>query len=642
MSKLMIAVMAAAGTACAFAGIKVPCGADTAALVMIPGNVEQEFVDDAGQFLKEVQFQTTGNWETSKRPEIYKNEKDVPAGRYIWYFGKAPDGVDTKGMKPHEGRWQITDKAAYFWGDKNGTRIAFYTFFEDAMGARYPFEKAITFPKSVVDPLDVSEKQAKGGFAPPFRVRRLRGKDRGGWRWSPRMRDGIYNAPAMGHAFSDWWGRYGATKLHPEYFSMRPDGVRAPVGFDPKKAIDIAASKEKPARYIALCVSNEGTVKQVVEDWRTNRGTAKPGYKPPDKIGLCENDCSPENICYCPECKKLDEPPATEPKGFVEWWPDWRADRYINFQKRCLAEAKKYNPNVSCTVYAYNPMAQAPRREKLTPDFEVGLVPTVFSLEWIEKFCKGWKDAGMTKCFYRPNRRGYFGVPYLTPGFEKHFFDLWKIMEKYGCDGFMEDCATAQTANGWLSDYVLYKAVQDPTKSFDFWENQYCEAFGAAKDDVKAYFRYYRGIFEKKIVKDLVKLQIDGKCFNYSRGLIMHLKDYYTVDDFTKGTAMLADALKKHEANLSLSECRALKNLYWAQKHAELTGVNLLVRSDETAKAVYDFRMKMKKDPFKGQSETLSKLNCSGRPFNSNLRGCWDENGNGDVERLQRWDVKPK
>ena len=641
MNRLMVAVMAAAGTACAFAGIKVPCSADKAVIFSQPGVAEKEFLDDAAQFLREIQENGGVPVTDSKRPEIVQSEKDIPAGKYVWNFGKAPEGAETKGFKPHEGRWLITDKAAYFWGDKNGTRIAFYTFMEDAMGARYPFEKMITFPKSVVDPLDVSEKQAKGAYAPPTSIRRLRGKDRGGWRWSPRMRDGVYDAPAWGHAFTDWWGRFGATKLHPEYFSMRKDGVRAPVGFDPDKAGDIAASKEKPARYIALCVSNEATVDQAVEDWRTNRGTAKPGYKPPDVIGLCENDCSPENICYCKDCCALDGKDPGEPKGFVEWWPDWRADRYLNFQKRVLAKAKKINPNVRCTVYAYNPMMQPPQREKVPPEMEIGIVPTVFTLDWIEKVCKGWKAAGMTKCFYRPNRRGYFNMAYFTTGFEQHFFKVWKIMEKYGCRGFLEDCATAATANGWFSDWVLYKAAQDPSKSFEYWEDFYMDAFGAAKADVKAYYRLYRDIFEQRIAKDIVKLQHDGKWFNFTRGIIMHFKDYYTVEDFTKGTAILADALKKHEGALSRSEKTALTNLYWAQKHAELTGVNLLVKSDETAKALYDFRMSLK-GASEGTYGYLVKQPMTGRPFNSALRGCWDIDGKGDVERLQRWDVKPK
>jgi hypothetical protein len=31
---------------------------------------------------------------------------------------------------------------------------------------------------------------------------------------------------ASGHAFSDWWGKYGAT--HPEYFALLPSGNAAP------------------------------------------------------------------------------------------------------------------------------------------------------------------------------------------------------------------------------------------------------------------------------------------------------------------------------------------------------------------------------------------------------------------------------
>jgi len=617
----------------AFAGIKVPCNPDKAVIFLASGEAEKEFVDDAAQFLRELQNGGDGNSEAFKRPEIVMDAKQIPAGKYVWNFGVLPPGVnraEVKSYKPQEGRWLITDKAAYFYGrDKNGVRIAFYTFMEDAMGVRYPFEKLVVFPKGVCDPLDVSAAQAKGAFAPPVSIRRLRGKDRGGWRWSPRMRDGVYDSPAWGHAFTDWWGRFGATKQHPEYFSQRKDGVRAPVGFDPKKSIDIAASKEKPARYIALCVSNEATVDQVIADWKAKGA--------PDEIGLCENDCSPENVCWCEKCCALDGKAPTEPY-YVSWWFDWRTDRYLNFQKRVLAKAKAINPKVHCTVYAYNPMAQAPQFEKVPPEMEIGIVPTLFTLDWAEKLCKGWKAAGMTKCFYRPNRRGYFHPVYITPGFEQHFFKYWKIFEKYGCRGFLEDCATAETANGWFSDYVLYKAVQDPSKDFAYWEDQYCDAFGAAKEDVKAYFRLYRDIFEKKIVKDLVRLQNDGKCFNYTRGIVMHFKEYYTIADLTEGTKLLDRALAKKD-QLSPSQARAVQQLWWAQKHAELTGINLIVGSDETAKALFDFRKSLK-GKSEGEIGYLCKQKMIDRPFNSALRGCWDAKGKGDVEHLQRWDVK--
>ena len=195
--------------------------------------------------------------------------------------------------------------------------------------------------------------------------------------------------------------------------------------------------------------------------------------------------------------------------------------------------------------------------------------------------------------------------------------------------------------NGWLSDWVLYKAVQDPSKSFEYWEDFYMDAFGAAKEDVKSYYRLYRGIFEKKIAKDIVYLQKEGKWFNFTRGLMMHFKDYYTVGDFTKGTAILADAMKKFEGRLSRSEAKALKQLWWAQKHAEVTARNLIDPNDANARAVYDFRMALK-GKNEGEVDYLSRLPMAGRPFNSALRGCWKLDGSGDIEGLQKWDVKPQ
>ena len=70
MDKLALSTALVLGASCAFAGIKVPCNPGAAAIVSGPGVAEQEFVEDAAQFLREVQWQTSGDWESSKRPTI--------------------------------------------------------------------------------------------------------------------------------------------------------------------------------------------------------------------------------------------------------------------------------------------------------------------------------------------------------------------------------------------------------------------------------------------------------------------------------------------------------------------------------------------------------------------------------------------
>ena len=41
-----------------------------------------------------------------------------------------------------------------------------------------------------------------------------------------RMRDGKHDAPTYGHAFTQYWKKYG--KDHRDYFGMRTDGLRGP------------------------------------------------------------------------------------------------------------------------------------------------------------------------------------------------------------------------------------------------------------------------------------------------------------------------------------------------------------------------------------------------------------------------------
>ena len=95
----------------------------------------------------------------------------IPAGKYVFYVGTAPKGTKMD-FKGEEGRYVITDKAAYFFGDSfrdYGTSHAIYTFLEEALNVRWPGTDIIVADKR--NPVTVSKTEGK--FIPSLNIRFL-------------------------------------------------------------------------------------------------------------------------------------------------------------------------------------------------------------------------------------------------------------------------------------------------------------------------------------------------------------------------------------------------------------------------------------------------------------------------------------
>jgi hypothetical protein len=137
------------------------------------------------------------------------------------------------------------------------------------------------------------------------------------------MRHGGHNPPQYGHAFTDWWKRYGKTNL--DYFAMN-NGIRGPVGWN-GKTDNVAAFQGNAGEAVALCVSNPAVVRQIIRNWN-----GKTEY-----VNICENDANDIHSCHCENCKALD---ALKPG---ESWVHNLADRYIHFANEVSKEALK-NP----------------------------------------------------------------------------------------------------------------------------------------------------------------------------------------------------------------------------------------------------------------------------------------------------------
>lgn len=503
-----------------------------------------------------------------------KEAAKLGAETYMWRL--EPASARDRAVERYS--WDVSPTGAVFRGGVS----AVSGYFEDRMGVRYPWGTEVawhgTRPAEFV--------ADAGDWTPELRLRNMRGKG-DGLLWRFRLRDGAHDRPNYGHAFCWYWKRF--SKTHPEFFAMRADGKRLPVNCDEsvrdrdQKTARPGTKEAKYIDHISMCPSCEGLADQLVADWKA---AGAPKY-----LNACENDSSGQDICTCDACKALDEP---KPADAEDWWPNWYADRYVVFTKRVLERARKVRPDVKVVMYAYNATERAPRREKLDKDIIVGMVPTYFSKESYLKYIDDWKAAGMTEFFLRSNRRCYFSAAYTPVGWERHFFDLVRAAIDRGAIGFDFDGGTPKKRcpTAWLCDYVVKKAMTDPSKDFDYWMGHYCESFGAAKVEMGEYFRYWREeVFEKRIAPDFMKISVSGKVFNFTRGLFWKLGDYYRPSDYATTLAILDRALAKR--GLAADDRARIAEIRFQTEHASLiyeAVVHKGAAKKPYSKALYGFR----------------------------------------------------
>lgn len=490
-------------------------------------------------------------------------------GSYVWHVGEAPAG--TGAMTNHEeAHWRIGRDAAWFYGGAcDGTRHAVMSFLEEALGVRWPFGTNIFY--TATSRLRIAN--TAGDWVPTLRSRQIRPGPAPDAPletrvWAMRMREGVHDKPPYGHAFTRYWEKYA--KTHPEFFAMRPDGKRMPFdsafGSDkaPEDPAAAAGMSGAPFRRMAMCPSSEGLSRQIIGQWLSG-GTN-------EWINLCENDARGSWSCRCEGCRALDEPPV---KGHpMENLDVWYADRYVRFANKLLRSARQYRPDAKVSMYAYFGTQEAPRRERLDEGIVVGIVPIDFTFAGMAEYLDSWKKAGLRTFFYRPNRHWYFRAPETPLGCERYFFDGWKYLYGQGAIGFDYDSPGNVSAFEWFRDYVIAKAMQDPAKDFAYWEDHYMQAFGAAAEDVKAYFRHWREeVWERRIMpdfgryEDVMRKGAHGSMF--FRQLQNDIGRYYRSEDYEKTDAMLEAGLSR--ADLSEPARRNLQALLTDNRKAGQT-----------------------------------------------------------------------
>lgn len=288
-----------------------------------------------------------------------------------------------------------------------------------------------------------------------------------------RHRLGRSERLGYGHAFTQWWQRFG--KEHPEWFQL-VEGKRGPT---------------KPTARYSMCVSDPGLHREIVAQWKA-RGA-------PDYINVVENDILGQ--CECDRCRAWDGPePADANKyyspNFKVYGARFVSDRYARFAHAVQQLAAKENPRVSAVGYVYFNYFQAPTSGvKLNANVLLGYCPSAgwyprFDDEhaWYKAQWAGWRETG-ARLFSRTN---YFLDGYCMPFiFARQFADDFQHQVKHGMVGTDFDSLTGHWATQGPNLYLLLRLHTQPDASPDALLAEYYGAFGPAASAVKAYFDYW-------------------------------------------------------------------------------------------------------------------------------------------------------
>jgi hypothetical protein len=344
---------------------------------------------------------------------------------------------------------------------------------------------------------DLSLSPANASVTPRLWFKQWRGGSSRGERvWLKRQRFGRSVQPQYGHSFGQYWPKYG--QAHPEYFAMLPDGTRR---LDP--------TQDPGPEWVHMCVSEPALATQIIENWKARRA--------PEFLNVCEDDGWAG--CACPTCLAWDEPDPDNAvpfdqrleaakKAFAgkEGRPDnWMlqlgslSDRFARFWMRVADQAVKTRPDVKVVSYVYDNYRKPPVKAKLDPHVLCGVVPQesifgyskldsqVFRHDWA-----GWEKTGCT-LFLRPNYT--LQAPNFPAFYARILGDDLKFALAHGLRGTDFDSLTSKYSTQGPSLYMLAAILNRPDESTDAILDEFCAAFGPAKDVIKQYFTLWQSVY---------------------------------------------------------------------------------------------------------------------------------------------------
>ncbi|MFA7172384.1 MAG: DUF4838 domain-containing protein [Kiritimatiellia bacterium] len=510
---------------------------------------------------------------------------------YLFHIGGQPAGA-ADALLLEEARWTVDTQAAWFHGEdteaaagffkcqrepsfcltlrRTGTLTAVYDFLENQFGVLWtePGDAGIYFPEGARAVMQTGSgtwhpgamrqrvmrsgmvknvKQHNEDLPDPFQLNetefeRLRIDTH---TWLKRQRMGNNMDARFGHAFTDWWSRYGDE--HPEYFAL-VDGKRKP--------------KYAPDR-VKMCVSNPALHRQIVVDWQARKPLS-------EFINVCENDSG--NYCECDACRALDMPPAPGQR-----WDEDLTDRYVYFANQVSALARAIKPDVTVCYYAYSVYRFPPQREKIAPGTLIGFVPgSVFDYAETAAMYDLWDAAGATRLFLRPNYQHVdCGLPM---GFEKLYVELLKLGFEKGIIGSDFDSMHNFWPTSGMGDYMVARIMNNCELTYTQLLDEYSQIYGAAAPEFKAFKAYWQEeVCQKRLVPNSKIISERGRYGNFRRGLMWDLDKYYALEDFDRTDAILATGAEKE---LSSAARERLVRLQLANQHSRMTYQAIIATGD--------------------------------------------------------------
>ena len=428
--------------------------------------------------------------------------------------------------------------------------------------------------------------------------------------WSLRHKFVIRKWYHTGHAFKDWWKRYG--KKHPEYFALLHDGTRRPLVGDRK------------GQYITMCVSSDALMKQIVENYKNGYGPMGK-FKERDIICLNEND-SP-GMCTCSNCRAWDMPefdpsgapywrnklvPTTKTRGpafaFDDGGPDAYAntslsDRYAKFWLRTHKELSRINPDVTVAGYAYANTTLPPRHVKLHKNILVGYVGTPrypLTAERMAKTAAEWDGWAKTGClmYFRPNSTwagSAYPLQYWKPlAKEYHRILQSPLMVKAHFDTFR-----GEYANQGPLWYVLARLTDNPQMTVEQIADEYFNAFGRPGKYIREYFDFWEKISNTVTEKDIEALskKLGWRIYTWNNWDIC--VELFKPEHFAEAKKILDKAAK---AAVTPKEKQSVKFFRLGLEHARLTEI----AGEAHFKRALNFNAENQKDFEKKYSELLA------------------------------------
>ncbi len=527
-----------------------------------------------------------------KIPVLAENDLRKKTAKITFYVG-IPAPSDSKPLLPEEGRWQAgKDGKIYFYGDDidrkhpagpmtsllisyRGSAHAVYDFLNNILGIKHiePGKKGIVYEKSEIIKIPVGsfswrsalefrlirsgipdyKKRYKKGVSTLPREFTLSKSEFKRWEhevalWQLRQRFCKATSIQYGHSFLKYWQLFG--KTHPEYFAMDFTGKRGP--------------GKQPLYRLQVCMSNPEVADVIVDLWKKGKSPC---------INICPNDSS--FFCLCPECKKLGS----------------RSDLMIHLMREVSERAVKIRKDVRITTYAYQLYMEAPKKIRVPENGVIGFVSIFLNLKKMEQYYKGWKQMGCTKIFLRPNT---FHVDIGLPlGYEKDVYNEFQLGRKYGIFGVDVDSLSNTWSVNGIAPYILSRSYINPEKPFEYWEDDYCQAFGSAREPVKKYYQFIRKhIWEERVGAG--KIQVGPGYDNLKHYIAPRIRDIVDEEIYREAGKIL----EMIDLNsLSPDAKRRVELLKLENDHAILTARVIhapLAQKMSANKALLDFRIRHK------------------------------------------------